>query len=149
MKKRNVALFTIGSLILAFSLMYIAYLVVIEPRLFPWYGGGERSTLNQLNNYTISFPLPAVKRLIHIEVYSTNPVEVFLDEKYVGEGKYVKFDVLGDIEHEVLIKGCNTTEVYIKFTMEINYNKLILSLTALILSTLLIVYALVNEFMRK
>jgi len=80
------------SLLLAGS-AYITYLHLIFPKLVPGYGGGERFTLGEANNFTSQMPWWAYSRL-HLDLQANDTVELYVDGDYVCDC----------VQHELVIE---------------------------------------------
>jgi hypothetical protein len=100
-----------GSLILLFSFLllfggsaYLVYLQVLYPRLVPGYGGGERFTLSEADNFTFQIPWSAHTRL-HVSLEANDTVGLYMDGSYVCDCSRYEFVVEGGGEALILLRS--------------------------------------------
>jgi hypothetical protein len=109
-----------GLIILVFSLLtlfaglsYFLYLHAIFPKLVPSYGGGERFTLSEAQNYTFQIPWFAYSRL-HLTLQTNDTVELYADSKYVCD--CTRYDFVVEPGEQLLILLKSETPVSGMFT---------------------------------
>lgn len=89
-KKVRTVSFIASFLLFFIGLAYLLYLQILFPRLVPHYGGGERFTLNQANNYTFQMPWSAYSRL-HLTIQANDTVKLYVNSDYVCDCAYYSF----------------------------------------------------------
>jgi hypothetical protein len=99
-----------GLLILLFSLLliagsaYLVYLQVVFPKLVPHYGGGERFTLSEANDFTFEIPWSAHSRL-HLALRANDTVELYMDGSYVCDCSRYELVIEGGDETLILLRS--------------------------------------------
>jgi hypothetical protein len=100
-----------GLLILLFSFLllivgssYLWYLQFVFPKLVPHYGGGERFTLSEANNFTFQIPWSAYSRL-HLALQANITVELYIDGSLVCNCSRYEFVIECGGEALILLKS--------------------------------------------
>lgn len=131
-----------GLMVLVFSLLtlfaglgYLLYLNVVFPGLVPSYGGGERFTLSEAENYTFQIPWLAYTRL-HLSLQTNDTVELYIDSEYICD--CVSYDFIVEPDEQILILMKSNAPVSGMFTawQEIPLERQILALTLVIIGLL-------------
>jgi len=131
-----------GWMVFVFSLLtlfaglgYLLYLNVIFPGLVPFYGGGERFTLSEAENYTFQIPWLAYTRL-HLALQTNDTVKLYIDSEYMCD--CTSYDFVVEPGEQVLILLESDAPVSGMFTawQEIPFEKQILALTLVIIGLL-------------
>ena len=81
-KSKTVLLNLLSLSLLLAGLAYLLFLHSMFPRLVPGYGGGERFTLNEANEFTFQIPWEAYSRL-HLSLQANDTLELYVDGDYV------------------------------------------------------------------
>ena len=100
-----------GLLILLFSFLliimgsaYLVYLQVVFPKLVPHYGGGERFTLSEANDFTFQIPWSAHSRL-HLALQANDTLELYVDGSYVCDCSHYEFVIEPRGEALILLRS--------------------------------------------
>jgi hypothetical protein len=133
--KTGLMLFVFSLLTLFAGLGYSLYLNVIFPRLVPSYGGGERFTLSEAENYTFQMPWLAYTRL-HLALQTNDTVKLYIDSEYMCD--CTSYDFVVEPGEQILILLKSNAPVSGMFTawQEIPFDKQILALTLVIIGLL-------------
>ena len=132
-KSKKGFVFFVFSLLTIFSgFSYALYLHVIFPGLVPFYGGGERFTLIEAENYTFQIPWLAYTRL-HLTLQTNDTVELYIDNEYMCD--CTSYDFVVEPGEQVLILMNSEAPVSGMFTawQEIPFEKQILAVTMVII----------------
>jgi len=104
-RKKSQTVSLILSVLLVFSgLAYFLYLQVVFPGLVPHYGGGERFTLSQVNNYASQIPWSAYTRL-HLALQANDTVQLYIDGKYTCDCTHYDLIIEAGDEAYILLKS--------------------------------------------
>jgi hypothetical protein len=133
--KTGLIVFVFSLLMIFAGLSYLLYLNVIFPGLVPSYGGGERFTLSEAENYTFQIPWLAYTRL-HLALQTNDTVKLYVDSEYVCD--CTSYDFVVEPGEQVLILLKSDAPVSGMFTawQEIPFDKQILALTLVIIGLL-------------
>ena len=123
--------FVFSLLTLFAGLGYLLYLNVIFPGLMPSYGGGERFTLSEAENYSFQMPWLAYSRL-HLALQSNDIVKLYVDSEYMCD--CTSYDFVVEQGEQVLILLKSDAPVSGMFTawQEIPFERQVLALTLVI-----------------
>jgi len=110
----------------------LLYLNVVFPGLVPSYGGGERFTLSEAENYSFQIPWLAYSRL-HLALQTNDTVKLYIDSEYICD--CISYDFIVEPDEQVLILLKSDTPVSGMFTawQEIPFENQILALTLVII----------------
>jgi len=113
----------------------LLYLNVVFSGLVPFYGGGERFTLSEAENYTFQMPWLAYARL-HLALQTNDTVKLYIDSEYMCD--CTSYDFVVESGEQVLILLESDAAVSGMFTawQEIPFEKQILALTLVIIGLL-------------
>jgi hypothetical protein len=127
--------FVFSLLTLFAGLGYLLYLNVVFPRLVPSYGGGERFTLSEAENYTFQMPWLAYTRL-HLTLQTNDTVKLYIDSEYICD--CINHDFIVEPDEQVLILLKSDAPVSGMFTarQETPFERQILALTLVIIGLL-------------
>jgi len=130
--KTGLTVFVFSLLTLFAGLGYLLYLNVVFPGLVPSYGGGERFTLSEAENYSFQIPWLAYSRL-HLALQTNDTVKLYIDSEYICD--CISYDFIVEPDEQVLILLKSDTPVSGMFTawQEIPFENQILALTLVII----------------
>lgn len=130
--KTGLMVFVFSLLTLFAGLGYLLYLNVVFPGLIPSYGGGERFTLSEAENYTFQIPWSAHTRL-HLALQTDDTVKLYVDSECVCD--CTSYDFVVEPGEQVLILLKSDAPVSGMFTawQEIPFDKQILALTLVVI----------------
>jgi len=133
--KTGLTVFVFSLLTLFAGLGYLLYLNVVFPGLVPSYGGGERFTLSEAENYSFQIPWLAYSRL-HLALQTNDTVKLYIDSEYICD--CISYDFIVEPDEQVLILLKSDTPVSGMFTawQEIPFENQILALTLVIIGLL-------------
>jgi hypothetical protein len=133
--KTGLMVFVFSLLTLFAGLGYSLYLNVIFPGLVPSYGGGERFTLSEAENFTFQIPWLAYTRL-HLALQTNDTVKLYIDSEYMCD--CTSYDFVVEPSEHILILLKSNAPVSGMFTawQEIPFDKQILALTLVIIGLL-------------
>lgn len=83
---------------------YLVYLQVVFPKLVPHYGGGERFTLSEANDFAFQIPWSAHTSL-HIALQANDTLELYMDVSYVCDCSRYEFVIEGGGETLILLRS--------------------------------------------
>jgi hypothetical protein len=133
--KTGLMVFVFSLLTLFAGLGYLLYLNVVFPGLVPSYGGGERFTLSEAENYTFQMPWLAYTRL-HLTLQTNDTVKLYIDNEYICD--CVSYDFIVEPDGQVLVLLKSDAPVSGMFTtwQEIPFENQILALTLVMIGLL-------------
>jgi hypothetical protein len=91
-------------LLLIAGLAYLVYLRVVFLRLVPRYGGGERFTLSEANDFTFQISWSARSRL-HLALWANGTLGLYVDGGYVCDCSRYEFVIEGGGEALILLRS--------------------------------------------
>ena len=91
------------SLLLAGS-AYLLFLHSMFPTLVPGYGGGERFTLSEANDFTFQIPWEAYSRL-HLNLQANDTLEIYVDGDYVCDCSHYELVIERGDEALILLRS--------------------------------------------
>jgi hypothetical protein len=118
------------SLLLAGS-AYTAYLHLLFPKLVPGYGGGERFTLGEANNFTFQIPWSAYSGL-HLDLQANDTVELYVDGDYVCVCSHYELVIERGGEALVLLRSDSPVEGRFTARQEIPLERQLLAFSILL-----------------
>jgi len=129
--KTGLIVFVFSLLTLFAGLGYLLYLNVIFPGLMPSYGGGERFTLSEAENYTFQIPWLAYSRL-HLALQTNDTIKLYVDSEYMCD--CTSYDFVVEPGEQVLVLLKSDAPVSAMFTawQEIPFERQVLALTLVI-----------------
>jgi len=129
--KTGLIVFVFSLLTLFAGLGYLLYLNVIFPGLMPSYGGGERFTLSEAENYTFQIPWLAYSRL-HLALQTNDTIKLYVDSEYMCD--CTSYDFVVEPGEQVLVLLKSDAPVSGMFTawQEIPFERQVLALTLVI-----------------
>lgn len=122
---------TILLIILSISLLiagsaYITYLHLMFPKLVPGYGGGERFTLSEANDFTFQIPWWANSKL-HLDLQANDTVEFYIDGSYVCVCSHYELVIERGNEALILLKSDSPVDGMFTARQEIPLEKQLLA----------------------
>jgi hypothetical protein len=129
--KTGLMVFVFSLLTLFAGLGYLLYLNVVFPGLVPSYGGGERFTLSEAENYSFQIPWSAYSRL-HLALQTNGTVKLYVDGEYMCD--CTSYDFVVEPGEQILILLKSDAPVSGMFTawQETPFERQILALTLVI-----------------
>ena len=100
------------SLLLAGS-AYLLFLHSMFPTLVPGYGGGERFTLSEANDFTFQIPWEAYSRL-HLNLQANDTLEIYVDGDYVCD--CVQYELVLERGDDIMLMMKSSSPVRGRFT---------------------------------
>jgi hypothetical protein len=125
-KSKTVLRVFVSFLLILAGSAYLLYLQVIFPKLVPGYGGGERFTLSEANNFTFQIPWSARSRL-HLTLQANGTVELYRDGDYVCDCSSYEFVIEGGDEAHILLKSNSSVSGMFTARQEIPVEKRLLA----------------------
>lgn len=118
-------------LLLIAGLTYLVYLQVVFPKLVPHYGGGERFTLSEANEFTFQIPWSAHSRL-HLALQANDTLELYMDGSYVCDCSRYEFVIEGGGEALILLRSDSPVDGMFTAWQEIPLEKQLLAFAILL-----------------
>jgi CHASE2 domain-containing sensor protein len=143
--KKGLMILVFSLLILFAGLTYFLYLHTIFPGLVPSYGGGERFTLSEAENYTFQIPWSAHTKL-HLTLQANDIVELYVDNEYVCDCTHYNFVVEPDEQILILLKSDAPVSGMFMAWQEVPFENQILALTLVIIGLLGIGVIIAGKF---
>jgi hypothetical protein len=130
--KMGLMVFVFSLLTLFAGLGYLLYLNVVFPGLVPSYGGGERFTLSEAENYTFQIPWLAYTRL-HLALQTDATVKLYVDSEYMCDCASYGFVVEPGEQILILLKSDAPVSGMFTAWQETPLEKQIVALTLVII----------------